>query len=151
MVEKMLTRDPRYDAALKAVRRRGADLVEIGRMLTEAHSAGDARASYALATWYLHGQVYKKDVRRSVALLRAAARHDVPEALYDLAICYEQGEGVRKNPGKAVELYVRAALHGERQSLYEVGRCYYHGIGVTADRRIARVWFDRAKAVGVSS
>jgi TPR repeat protein len=88
-------------------------------------------------------------MRRAVALLREAANGDVPDALYDLALCYENGEAVARNAAKAVELYLRAALLGETQSVYEVGRCYFYGIGVERDRRIARVWFDRAKKLGV--
>lgn len=135
-----------YDLAEKKARRKNPPLAEVARLLEAAHEAGDARAAYALATWYLHGKFFEKNMRRAVALLREATEGDVPDALYDLALCYENGEGVRRNAAKAVELYLRAALLGETQSVYEVGRCYYYGIGVEKDRRIARVWLDRAEA-----
>lgn len=145
------TRDQRYDEALKESRRKGAQLGDVAPLLTAAHEAGDPRATYALATWYLHGRVFKKNVRRSVTLLREAAKHHIPDALYDLAVCYEQGEGVSKNSRKAFEFYLRAALQGERQSVYEVGRCYYHGIGVARDRQLARIWLDRAEELGINA
>lgn len=145
------TRDRRYDEAWRKARRKGAEPDDVAPLLTAAHEAGDPRATYALATWYLHGRVFKKNVRRSVTLLREAAKRRIPDALYDLAVCYERGEGVSKNSRKAFELYVRAALQGERQSVYEVGRCYYHGIGIARDRRLARVWLDRAEELGIEA
>ncbi|HEV7920158.1 MAG TPA: tetratricopeptide repeat protein [Thermoanaerobaculia bacterium] len=141
--------DPRYDESLEKARRKNPPLDEVARLLEAAHEAGDARATYALATWYLHGKYFDKNLRRAVALLREAAEGDVPDAVYDLAVCYEQGEGVARNERRAVELYVKAALLGEKQSVYEVGRCYYYGIGVEKNRRIARVWLDRAKQLRV--
>jgi TPR repeat protein len=137
-----------YEAALQKARLKRAPLEAVSKLLETAHEAGDARATYALATWYLHGKHFKKNVRKSVSLLRKAASQDLPDALFDLAVCYERGEGMKSNAKKAAELYLRAALHGEMQSIYEVGRCYYYGIGVHADRDIARVWFQRAEEVG---
>jgi TPR repeat protein len=137
--------DKRYEKALVIARGANAPLAKVASLLTAAHEAGDARATYALATWYLHGHFFKKDIRKSIALLKESAQFNVPEALFDLAVCYEKGAGVAKNERKAIQLYLRAALHGEKQSVYEVARCYYHGIGVNQDRQIAGVWRDRAE------
>jgi len=150
-VSEHATRDRRYDEALKKAQRKGAQLDDVARLLTAAHEAGDRRATYALATWYLHGHVFKKNLRRSITLLRQAANGHIPDALYDLAVCHEQGEGVPENTRKAFELYLRAALQGESQSFYEVGRCYYHGIGVARDRPLARIWFERAEQLGIEA
>jgi uncharacterized protein len=138
-----------YEMALKRAMRPNANYTEIAPLLTAAHESGDPRATYALATWYLHGRAFRRNVRKAVALLRVAASNGIPDALYDLAVCNENGEGTPKNESRAVELYLRAALLGEKQSIYEVGRCYYYGIGVKVDRAIARVWLDRAKDLGV--
>jgi len=118
--------DKRYDDALKKARRKAAPLAEVAALLEAAHGAGDARATYALATWYLHGKFFEQNARRAVTLLKEAARNDIVDAIYDLAVAYEEGRGVQTNPRKAVELYLRAALQGEKQSTYEVGRCYYY-------------------------
>lgn len=142
--------DSKYDTALRKMRGRNPRLEDVASLLEKAHRAGDKRATYALATWYLHGRLYDTDPMKAVALLRDAADHDVPDALYDLAICFEQGHGVRRNPRKAVQFFLKAALNGELQSVYEVGRCYYHGIGVVADRTIARTWLDRARQLGIT-
>ena len=143
------TQNELYDAALKLASASDADYERLAPLLGAAHESGDARATYALATWYLHGRVFKKSLRKAIALLRAAAAKNMADALYDLAVCYENGEGVPRNDRKAVQLYLRAALQGDRQSVYEVGRCYYYGIGVGMDRSIARVWFDSAGELGI--
>jgi TPR repeat protein len=140
-----------YQQALDLATSPGADLEAVRPLLISAHEAGDARATYALATWYLHGRVVRKNMRKAVALLRQAARDNLPDALYDLAVCYENGEGVRKSMRRAASLYLKAALSGDLPSVYEVGRCYYHGLGVTADKAMANVWLDRAHDLGAGS
>ena len=141
--------DERYDKALEEASQPTADLKTVEALLIAAHEAGDARATYALATWHLHGKVFSKNTGRGLELLKIAAKHGVADALFDLAVCYETGEFVRKSTRKAAELYLRAALLGEKQSIYEIGRCYFYGIGVALDKIIARVWLDRAAELGL--
>lgn len=138
-----------YDRALKEMAIDEPNLEKAASLLEASREAGDKRASYALATWYLHGRHYRKNLRTALRLLREAAESNVPDALYDLAVCYEEGTGVAVNPSKAVELYLRAALRGEKQSAYEIGRCYYYGLGVEKDRRVARVWMNHAETLGI--
>jgi len=139
-----------YDTALKEMRKKRPDAKPGLRLLRHALAKGDARAAYALATWYLHGTHFELDYRRAVVLLKQAAEQNIPDALYDLAVCYEKGEGIRKSEPKAYRLYLRGALWGDKQSIYEVGRCLFHGIGTRRDRRLADIWFARAEALGVS-
>lgn len=148
-VTKTNGQDKRYDEALRKAQAENTPLDKIASLLTAAHEAGDARATYALATWYVHGRFFKKDTRKGIALLREAARSNIAVALYELAGYYEVGHGLRKNPIRAASLFLQAALHGDKQSIYEIGRCYYHGTGVQRDRRIAWVWLDRAKTLGI--
>jgi uncharacterized protein len=93
-----MTHDVRYDTALKKARRKNAPLKEIAELLSAAHEAGDARATYALATWYLHGKFFQKNLRSALKLLRQAASEGVADAMCDLAMCYLEGRGVRANP-----------------------------------------------------
>ncbi len=151
MSKAAVMRDVRYNEALKRMRKKDADLAEVAELLTAAHDTGDARATYALATWHLHGRHFTKNVRKALSLMKQAADQNVPDALFDLAVSYEKGEGLAANEKKAAALYLRAALQGEKQSVLEVARCYYHGIGVEKDRNIARVWQDRAHELGVDS
>ena len=143
-----------YEKALRlAQQRKDKGLPQTKRvyeLLIEAERGGDARATYALATWYLHGSEFTKpDLRRATSMLRAAADADVSEANYDLAVSYEKGVGLKRSLPRAFEHYTKAALLGDAQSYVEVGRMLHYGIGVSRNRRLAKVWFDRGKALGV--
>lgn len=140
-----------YRAAMAEMLKARPNIASATRLLQKSFRRGNPRAAYALGTWYLHGAHVSRDMRKAIELLRTAAKGDVPDALYDLAICYENGTGVAKNLRIALELYVRAALNGEQQSVYEVGRCYFYGIGIPSDRRMAKLWLDRARALGVTA
>jgi TPR repeat protein len=133
-----------YETALREAQKRRPNLDLAFKLLTRADKRGDARATYALATWYLHGKCVARDVRKATTLLRRAADKDVPDALFDLAVSLEKGVGVPRNPRKAAELYLRSALAGEIRAYFEVGRCYFHGIGFRTDRRVARIWLNVA-------
>jgi uncharacterized protein len=143
-----------YDKALRlAQRRRAKDLPQtrkVYELLLDADGHGDARATYALATWYLHGSEFTKvDVRRATALLRKAAAADIADANYDLAVSYEKGVGLPKSLSKAFECYTKAALLGDAPSHYEVGRMLYFGIGTPRNRRLADAWLKKAETLGV--
>lgn len=129
------------------------DLEVVTSLLERAHAAGDARASYALATWYLFGKppVIKRNLDKAYDFLETAAAKSIPEALFDLAIYLEKGTRGRKNLRRAFCLYVGAALRGVEQAVYEVGRCYYYGIGISQNRSLAEVWRLRAKELGITS
>src|SRR5579863_5279799 len=138
-----------YKLALSEARKKRPDNKKITSLLNRAMRQNDPNAAYALGTWYLHGHIFEKNIAKAIQLLSIAARGLVPDANYDLAISYEKGIGVRKSEKRAFELYLTAALLGEKQSLLEVGRCFYHGIGIRPDRKIARIWLNRAKELGV--
>ena len=70
--------------------------------------------------------------------------------MYGLAISYEKGLGVKKGKKRAFDLYLKAALRNHHQSVEEVARCYWFGIGVNSNKRVARIWYERAKELGVS-
>lgn len=135
-----------YDKALEEAQRRGGDLTKAWSLLNRAYKQGDHRATYALATWHLHGMrnIVPRNLSKAIPLLRDAANVGHAEAAFDLAVCYEKGVGVSKSKKKAALFYLKAALLGDKQSLYEVGRCYWYGLGVRRDRPIAGVWLDQA-------
>ncbi len=139
-----------YELALKAIRRKRPDLVLASALLEQAHEKGDARGTYALATWSLSGNdIYPKDLRRAVKLLKLAVKSDIAAAHFDLAVSYETGQGVKKDEKAAYRHFLAAALNGDSASLAEVGRCHYHGIGVICDRKVAEVWLRRADSLGI--
>jgi uncharacterized protein len=134
-----------YERALQVARRRQPDLARAFHLLTVAHRYGDGRATYALATWYLHGKHVDRNLKKATVLLRAAASKDIPDALFDLAVSYEKGIGVNRSERRAAELYLRCSLAGGSGGYFEVGRCYYYGIGFKRDRRLANLWFEFAR------
>ena len=137
-----------YERALAEARKASPDLGKVFSMLQKADQGGDPRAAYALGTWWLHGHYVKKDVRKGLQLIRAAASANVSDALFDLAVSFELGNGMPKNDEKAALSYLQAALNGDEQAFFEVGRCYYYGIGFRKDRGLARVWLEKAKRLG---
>lgn len=140
-----------YDQALSLAVNSTPDVDRILALLTEASSARDPRATYALATWYLHGTNVRKNIKKAALLLEEASAQGNREAMFDLAVCYKKGRGREKDLRRAFLLYLESALSGDNQALYEVYRCYWYGIGVERDRELAIIWRRRAEAVGVTS
>ncbi len=142
-----------YDRALRlaqARREKGLPQTKaVYDLLLKADKSGDARATYALATWYLHGSEFtKRSIPRATALLKIAAAADIAAANFDLAVSYKKGIGVRKSESKAFELYVKAALLGDADSHLEVGRMYFHGLGIQRNRRLADIWIKKGESLG---
>lgn len=119
-------------------------------MLRAAIEAGSADASYALATWYLFGKkpYINPNRREAVRLLRLAATAGNVDAMFDLGVCYERGAGVAANEKRAFDYYLMAAIRGDAKAIFEAARCLFWGVGVAKDRRIARIYLDRAKELG---
>jgi hypothetical protein len=140
---------PYKDALKEAVKKR-PDSQRVSALLNKAMHLGDPNAFYALATWYLNGVIFEKNIKKAIPLLIKAAKGMVPAANYDLAIAYEKGAGVTKSKKRAFELYLTAALLGEEAAILETGRCYYYGIGTRRDTGTAKIWLQRAKQLGVS-
>jgi uncharacterized protein len=125
------------------------DLGLVKRLLQEGAEKGCPSASYALATWFLHGKenVVRQNRAKALKLLKFASYNGHPAACYDIAVSYETGIGIRQSLSRAFEYYTKAALLGDSQSFYEVGRMYYYGIGVKRDRRLSDVWMAFADKV----
>lgn len=134
-----------YDSALRLMRASKPNLESAKCLLEVASNAGDHRATYALATWYLHGKspVVSIDKKKAANLLKTSADAGNVDASFDYGVSLEKGAGVRKNEKAALVYYLRAALGGDAAAMEAVGRMYYFGIGVPKDRKVAWVWLDR--------
>jgi uncharacterized protein len=125
---------------------------DVYELMVRAHEQGDARATYALASWYIHGSPFtKKDLKRAVELLEIAAAHEVREAIFNLARATEAGKGTPKSARKAYTLYVQAALLGDAQAMREVARMYAAGTGVPKSRALAEVWRKCARTLSTNT
>jgi hypothetical protein len=90
--------DPRYDPA------------EAARLLSEAAEAGSAEAQFELAQLYEAGLGVAQDPVRALALYRAAADQDFPDALNDMGFHHFQGTlGVARDQARALDYFERAA------------------------------------------
>ncbi len=119
------------------------------QLLRESAMKGYAPALYALANWHIHGKGVRKNLKKAVELLKAAAAQKNPDAEYDLAFCYEVGEGgLAKDPTMAPFWYRRASTHGDIQSMTELGRCYYYGIGIKRSLVRSLAWHSKAALLG---
>ncbi len=141
--------DNLYRDALKEASKDDPDIENVLKLLTLAIKKGNASASYAMATWYLHGKFVTKNLKKAIDFFKIASEQNLSSALFDLAVCYEIGVGVKRNFKKSFELYLRAALAGDKQANYEVGRCYYYGIGINKNQPIGNIWLDKAKSLGI--
>jgi uncharacterized protein len=135
-----------YRKALRLAKMQSPDFPKIANMLRDAGKLGSGEATYALATWYLHGEYFDKDLKKGTRLLRVSAKQKVPAACYDLAVSYEMGIVVKKDPERAFQLYMEAAMRGDNASNREVARCLWHGIGTSKNRVLADLWGAKHKA-----
>ena len=149
----MKINSPYYERALKLMKNGKGNAKKAQQYLEKAAGDGDARAIYALGTWWFHGAYgFSKDISKGVSMWRMAAKAGISEACFDLAVAIESNNNLDIDIGMikdAFILYLSAAIQGDSQAVFEVGRCYYHGIGISADKEIADVWLKRAKDLGV--
>jgi uncharacterized protein len=143
-------RSRKYDQAVRAIEADPPDTVRAFDLLTAALAEGDARAAQGLGMWYLLGRHHvRRNRRKGLALLHAAAAANAPYAWYNLGLAYQNGYGAPASPRRAFDCFLRAALQGDGDAALEVARRYHHGLGVRRDRRTARIWLDRADELGV--
>lgn len=135
--------DKAYRSTLRAAQSGRFSDEKIAEKLARAADRGSPDALYALATWYLHGKHFSKNIKKAVVLLKTAAKRGVAEACYDLATCYALGAGVQKDEERAFELYMEAALRGDIDSHEELCRCYWYGTGTRKNKSIADLWGRR--------
>jgi len=139
-----------YNAATEEMRSPSPNVEKATAWLWKASKDGDARATYALATWFLFGQepFIRRDLKTAGQMLREAANAGIPEAMYDLGRSLETGSGIRKSLRQAFEYYLRAAIRGDKHGIWSVGRCYYWGIGIKRDRRLSWIWHRLSEELG---
>ena len=137
-----------YLAALRHAQKEPADYETAAELLLKASKLRSAEADYALATWFLFGRHFKKDIKRATVLLKRSQRAGNPDACYDLAVSYDKGIGVPKDRARAFELYLEGAMRGDLLSYEQVARCFSNGSGVKKNRVLADLWgkeYERLK------
>jgi uncharacterized protein len=125
-----------YKNAFDLSKRRG-NAERVAELLQESHRQGDVRATYALATWYIHGANLPRNRSAGIKLLRKASNGGIREAKFDLGHAYELGIGVTKSYEKALNLYIEAAQKGDQDAVTEVIRCVFYGKGISRNKELA--------------
>jgi uncharacterized protein len=130
--------DSYFSRAYKEFKENGATQKAVD-LLMAAKSERDARAVYALASWYATGLFFKKNNRKSTSLLREAANLGHPEAMHAYAVCLENGVGTKKSEKLAFSFYTKSANTGRKEAVEDVLRHLFHGIGVPRDRNLYKL------------
>ena len=117
--------------------KRKEDSEQVVSLLQESHRHGDARATYALATWLIHGVNLPRNRSAGVKLLQRASKGEIREAKFDLGHAYELGIGVTKSYEKALNLYIEATQKGDQDAVTEVIRCVFYGKGIPRNKELA--------------
>ena len=133
-----------YKKAFDLSRRRG-NAERVAALLQESHRQGDVRATYALATWHIHGANLPRNRSAAIKLLRKASNGGIREAKFDLGHAYELGIGVTKSYEKALNLYIEAAQKGDHDAVAEVIRCVFYGKGIPRNKELAYLLRDLNK------
>jgi TPR repeat protein len=132
-----------YSAALRLARLAKDDYGPAAKLLQEASKLGCPDADFALATWYLFGRHFAKNVKKGNHLLRRAAKAGNRDACYNLAISYDNGFDAPEDRQRAFELYSEAAMRGHIDAHKQVARCLWDGSGVKKNRVLADLWGEK--------
>lgn len=137
-----------YLRALNKVNMGKFNAREVLTLLEKADLGGAIDATYALGSWYFHGENVEQNIDKALELWLSASERGSSDASFELAVYYETNEGAKNLP-QAFYFYTKSALQGDIQSFYEVGRLYFYGIGCDKSQEIAQLWLDKAKTLGV--
>lgn len=97
--------------------------------------AGDPRANYMLAKWYLSGAFgFKKNKKAFESHIKIALNRLLPEAVYDYGVVIERRQ---KDYRKAFGYYVLAAILGDVDAVDAVMKYFIYGDVVERDDFIA--------------
>lgn len=138
-----------FALAMMLLQGRGVDqnVAEGRKLLEKAAAASYPQACYNLALLRLNEGDPKSD-EAAVALLRQAARQELPEAQYLLATLYRQGRGVIADDIRATALLRRAGANGLLAAEIEYAIALFNGNGVHKDEKGAARLFLKAALLG---
>jgi len=113
--------------------------------------AGDEKAQFQVAGFYLEGTGTERSTALALKWLRSSAEQGNPAAQVRLAGLLLQSEDVKGDPAEAAALFQQAASRGSVDGEYNLGVCYRLGIGVPVDRDRARQLYFGAAIKGQTS
>jgi hypothetical protein len=109
---------------------------------------GDAKAQYALGTFYEHGKGTAVDYRQALHWYEESAGHGYDYAKYALALLYAHGLGVEENTSIAARWLINATESGDPVMLNMVGWQYEQGTAIPGDAPSAAAFYRAAASKG---
>ena len=144
---KLENRDKIIAGLLMAARR--MNLRHIVVCLSERFSEmGVADAIVSMASLYIEGIDFNKDVERGISLLEQALNNGSAIAAKQLGDLYSSGNHIEKNPGKAKEYYIRAAKLCDKDTFEMIGEIFLDGVMTEADPTLALSLFEKGAEAG---
>ncbi len=126
------------------------DLETAAKWYTLAAEQKDLQGMVQLAYCYENGLGVPKDTAKTVELMKKAGEANSAEAQFNVAMYYNKGQyGLPKDFKESFSWAKRSADQGYAQAERFVGACYENGIGVSADKALAKEWYDKAQAKGL--
>ena len=122
-----------------------ADKKLVMKYLRIAAENGLAEAMYQMGWHYGTGTFVRKNIAKSIAWFRKAARKSDELAFYDLGLCYDLGKGVRQSDRLACKFYSKAALCGHVAAMCNLGAVLANYDG---SQRDGILWTRRAALRG---
>jgi len=116
--------------------------------LTARADGGDANAQLRLANKLSEGDGVRKNLRKAVALYRAAAESGFVDAMFNLAACYQYGDGVGRDVREAIRWYEKASEQDRTYSPFALGAIYLGFPPIERDNAKAAAYFREALAHG---
>ena len=114
----------------------------------ELANRGDAKAQFAVGSFFLRGKKYPKTTKRLLNGSERQLSKECPKHRPALAPCYLLGRGLAKDHQEAVKWFLLAAEQGESGAQYNLGSMYLHGQGVPKDDAEAMKWFRKSAEQG---
>ncbi|GAB2297969.1 hypothetical protein Dimus_032052 [Dionaea muscipula] len=121
-----------------------ANLEEATRWLSQAASAGHARAQYQLALCLHQGRGIARNVSEAAHWYLRAAEGGYVRAMYNVSLCYSVGEGFPHSHLQAKKWMKRAADHGHSKAQFE------HGLSLFSEGEMMKavVYLELASRAG---
>ena len=115
--------------------------------LIEAYE-GSADAQFNLGVMYIEGRGMEQSRDEAIFWFTKAARSGHFEAQYNLGHLFLEEKEDPDKVRQGIDWWRQSAESGFAIAQFNYGRALYFGIGVDQDRGKARVWLEKAAAVG---
>ena len=139
-------RNPELAAARKAYD--AADYGEALRLLRPLADKGDRNAQFLMGQLYFFGLGVERNDAQAAQWYAAPADRGHAEAQYRLGYLYATGQGVGYDANAAERWWLEAAKQKHRAAVVALSDFYHEGLYRKEDEVKARIWLNRAAALG---